>query len=122
MNCVHGNLDELFSHFEEIIDERDLNPDTRSEAQIILNSMPRFDFVCLLEYWVSVLRPIDRIQKRLQDPKIDFKNAAEDIEGLKIHFQSEKDTICSEAIEQAKEKCQSWGIAIGIDHRIRKKK
>jgi hypothetical protein len=39
-----------------------------------------FNFLVLLHLWNIILRKIDHVQKRLQDPTMNFKEAASDLE------------------------------------------
>jgi len=59
------------------------NSDTRVDAGILLRNILTYNFLVLLPFWGSVLQAINRIQKRLQDLKINFRDAADDIQGLK---------------------------------------
>lgn len=53
--------------------------ETRSRAHTVLKRILTFDFVCLLHFWRESLQLIDRVQKRWQDKKMNFYEAAKDI-------------------------------------------
>ena len=44
-----------------------------------------YTFLTLLVFWHTLLMPIDRVQKRLQDRKIHFHNVALGIKGMGYH-------------------------------------
>ncbi|KAL3192981.1 hypothetical protein MRX96_058487 [Rhipicephalus microplus] len=50
-------------------------------------------FLILLGFWNKVLVRIDRVQKRLQDPKMNFHDAALDMKALRDHFHEERETL-----------------------------
>ena len=50
-------------------------------------------------------RKLDRVQKRLQDPRMSFKDAAADLKGLQHNFATDGDQLCLDAIENAKIRC-----------------
>jgi len=61
-----------------------MSAETRSDAAQLLSSVLNFNFVVLLEFWNTILGKIDRIQRRqLQDPKMNFRETAADLECLK---------------------------------------
>ena len=53
--------------------------DARSEAQILLAAILKFEFFVLLYFWNTILGKLDRVQKKLQDPSMD---AAADLKSL----------------------------------------
>ena len=65
-------------------------------------------------------KTIDRVQKRLQDPSMNFKDAAADLKGLQHNFATDGDQLCLDAIENAKLRCTDWEI--DVEHRIRRRR
>ena len=80
---------------EDMITEKELNPDTHDEAQAILKGMLRFDFVCLLEYWEPVLWPIKKNPGKTSGLKNEFQRRADDFPCLQIQFLSERNALCN---------------------------
>ena len=80
----------------------------------------KFNFIALLQFWNTVLGKIDRVQKRLQDPTMNFKEAATDIESLEQEFVKLRDDLSQAAVEKAKTKCTAYGVE--VDRRIRQRK
>ena len=45
-----------------------------------------FNFLVLLHFWNTILRIIDHVQKRWQDPTMNFKEASTDRESLELEL------------------------------------
>ena len=97
-----------------------MTPETRSGAEQLQACILKFNFIVLLQFWNTVLGKIDRVQKRLQDPTMNFKEAATDIESLEQEFVKLRDDLSQAAAENAKTKCTAWGVQ--VDRRIRQRK
>ncbi|KAG8234733.1 hypothetical protein J437_LFUL000968 [Ladona fulva] len=97
-----------------------MTPETRSGAQQLQACVLNFNFIVLLQFWNAVLGKIDRVQKRLQDPTMNFKETATDIESLEQEFVTLRDGLSQAAVENSKTKCSTWGIE--VDRRIRRRK
>ena len=97
-----------------------MTPETRSGAEQLQACILKFNFIVLLQFWNTVLGKIDRVQKRLQDPTMNFKEAATDIESLEQEFVKLRDDLSQAAVENAKTKCTAWGVQ--VDRRIRQRK
>ncbi|XP_055900546.1 uncharacterized protein LOC129928768 [Biomphalaria glabrata] len=67
-----------------------------------------------------VLSKIDRIQKQLQDPSMNFHDAALDLEGLQQRLSSIREDVCITAVNAAKVLCEKLGIR--IEGRIKRRK
>lgn len=78
------------------------------------------EFLTLLGFWTNVLLPIDRVQKRLQDPAMNFHDAALDLESLRDHFYNERERLVSKALEVGLNLCQEWEVE--TERRPRRKK
>ena len=79
--------------------------DTRSDAQILLAAIMSFEFFALLHFWNAILGKLDRVKIRLQDPSMNFKDAADDLEGLQINLATDGDQLCLDAVDNAKIRC-----------------
>ena len=73
-----------------------------------------------MQFWNTVLGKIDRVQKRLQDPTMNFKEAATDIESLEQEYVKLCDDLSQAAVENAKTRCTAWGVQ--VDRRFRQRK
>ncbi|KAI8789882.1 Zinc finger MYM-type protein 1 [Biomphalaria glabrata] len=98
-------------------------PTRWSARQDAVNAIhEQFDgFLQLLEnLYEDVLSKIDRIQKRLQDPSMNFHDAALDLEGLQQRLSSIRKDVCITAVNAAKVLCEKLGIR--IEGRIKRRK
>ena len=68
----------------------------------------------------AYLKKINRVQKRLQDPTMSCKEAANDIESLEQEFVTLRDHLSQVAVEKAKTKCTAR--AIEVDRRISRRR
>ncbi|XP_055869091.1 uncharacterized protein LOC129923188 [Biomphalaria glabrata] len=68
----------------------------------------------------TILSKIDRIQKRLQDPAMNFHDASLDLEGLQQRLSSIREDVCITAVNAAKVLCEKLGIR--IEGRIKRRK
>ena len=96
--------------------------DTRSDASCLLHNMYTFQFLTMLPFWDDILTSIDRIQKRLQSPKVNFNEARADIQNLELYITSMRDSLCKNAIVKGEEKCTEWDIDVDQQRRVRRKK
>ena len=83
------------------------------------NRMLSYDFLTLLGFWNKVLIRIDRIQKRFQDPSMNFHDAALDLKALRDHFDDERVVLVSGSLEEGLGLCQKWNIE--VERRRRRK-
>ena len=63
--------------------------ETKNEAKQLYHQILTYDFVSLLGFWNKILIRIDRVQKRLQNPKMNFHDAALDLKALQNYFHDE---------------------------------
>ena len=94
--------------------------DTRGDASTLHQNILNFNFLVFMYFWFEVLTKIDRVQKRLQDPKMDFHESYLDIESLQMDIARKRDNICSESVTKAKNKCDLWGVA--VERRVRRRR
>ncbi|CAH1110587.1 unnamed protein product [Psylliodes chrysocephalus] len=79
------------------------------------------NFITLVHIWYEILRRIDLVQLRLQDPRMNFREAFHDLESLATELADIRDKLCEEAIEKAKSLCEKWDIDAIIRVRRRRK-
>lgn len=120
VKAIHEGLDELVRLLEKLSEDSTMTPETRSGAHQLQACVLNFNFIVLLQFWNAVLGKIDRVQKRLQDPTMNFKEAATDIESLVQEFVMLRNDLSQTAVENAKTICSTWGIE--VDRRIRRRK
>ena len=111
MEAVCMQIDSVFDALEHLQDN----------AGILLRNILTFNFLVLLPFWSSVLQAINRIQKRLQDPKMNFRDAADDILGLKEIMRTRGEQFCVDAMQDGMNKCEEWNVEINLRTRKRKK-
>ena len=70
------------------------------DAFVVLNDISNYYFCLLLLFWHRSLQHINRVQLQLQDPSIDFRDAASDISGLKDVLHQEHNCNAFSGIEQ----------------------
>ena len=110
VKAIFEGLDELVQLLEKLSEDSTMTPETRSGAEQLQACILKFNFIVLLQFWNTVLGKIDRVQKRLQDPTMNFKEAATDIESLEQEFVKLRDDLSQAAVENAKTKCTAWGF------------
>ena len=110
VRTVNCHLEELLKLLEDLT-ENGITADTKSGAHALSQSMLKFEFLALLTFWNNSLSSINRVQKRLQDPQITFKEAAADLNCLQEHIHDSHENICDHAIEKGKELCVAWGLS-----------
>ena len=120
VKAIHEGLDELVGLLEKLSEDSTMMPETRSGAEQLQTCVLNFNFIVLLHFWNVILGKIDRVQKRLQDPTINFKEAATDIESLEQEFVRLRNDLSQVAVENAKTKCTAWGIE--MDRRIKRRR
>lgn len=98
VKAVYVNIDKLIELLNNLVSDNMQSDDTPADSDVVLQNICNHSFLVLLNYWSNLLEKINRVQQRLQDPKINFKDAALDIK-----------TKCAEYV-------------ININRRIRRKK
>ena len=78
VKAIVEGLVNLVILLENMSDDAEKTHETRSEADRLLQNIQNFDFLVLLHFWHALLQKIDPIQKRLQDPTMNFVDAARD--------------------------------------------
>ncbi|XP_026828169.1 uncharacterized protein LOC113562587 [Ooceraea biroi] len=117
---VSKYIEEILPVLQAMIDDESENSDTRSDAGQLYTSLLNYRVLTLLGFWNKVLISIDRVQKRLQDPKMNFHDAALDLKGLRNHFYAEREALVTESLNEGFALCQKWNVE--VERRQRRKK
>jgi len=120
VKAIAEGVTELVELLESLSDDISQTMDTRNEAGTLLQSILKFNFIVLLHFWNNILGKVDRVQKRLQDPTMNFKDAASDMEMLENYLKEFRDHLCQNAIEYSKGRCMEWGIE--VERRVRRRR
>ena len=102
VEAVSTQLNSIVDALEQLRDSPNENADTRGDAGSVLHNVLNFNFLVLLPFWQNILQSINRIQIRLQDPTINFKTTADDLNGLKSIFESKSEELRSTALAKGK--------------------
>ena len=94
----------------KLYSDQNQSSETKSEAKQIVNRMLAYVFLSLVGFWNQILIHIDRVQKRLQDRKMNFHDAALDLKGLGDHFNSTRESLVSESTNEGLRLCQDWNV------------
>ncbi|XP_072179742.1 zinc finger MYM-type protein 1-like [Diadema setosum] len=113
-------LAEILKVLENLIDNENETSDTKSDANELYDRMLTYDFLTLLGFWNTLLMRIDRVQKRLQDPAMNFHDAALDLKALQDNFSDEREDLVGEALKEGLDLCEEWNVA--FERRRRRKK
>ena len=71
---MYEELDKVIASLDHLL-EGDYTRDTKSDAGALLHSIQQFFFISLLNFWYAILKSVDKVLKRLQDPKMGFNEA-----------------------------------------------
>ena len=62
---------------------------------------------------------MQRVTKRLQDPKIDLVQASDDLDGLNRIIDLKSEDIIKKTVRSASEYCEKWNVPLA---RVRRRK
>lgn len=113
-------LEEILDVLQGMANDDEETSETRSDATLLHTRMLSYDFLILLGFWNKILVRIDRVQKRLQDPKMNFHDAALDMKALRDHFHDERETLVGECLDEGLGLCEAWDV--DLERRSRRKK
>lgn len=113
-------LEEILDVLQGMANDDEETSETRSDATLLHTRMLSYDFLILLGFWNKILVRIDRVQKRLQDPKMNFHDAALDMKALRDHFHDERETLVGESLDEGLGLCEAWDV--DLERRSRRKK
>ncbi|KAI8761623.1 Zinc finger MYM-type protein 1 [Biomphalaria glabrata] len=100
VNSIHEQFDGFLQLLENLYDDGTQTSETQNDAYSLLQNVMNFNFITLLDFWHAVLSKIDRIQKRLQDPSMNFHDAALDLEGLQQRLSSIMKSVIDRLIQE----------------------
>jgi len=120
VKVILENIDQLVNLLEDMTEQTQHTAETCVNAQQLLDNVLTYNFLCLLHFWNNVLGRINRVQKRLQDPAMNFREAAADLDCLQAFLLEHHDDICERAMSYGKSKCEDWGIE--IQRRVRRRR
>jgi hypothetical protein len=120
VKVIMENIDQLVKLLEDMTNRQKHTTETCVNAQQLLDNILTYNFLCLRHFWNIVLGRINRVQKRLQDPTMNFREAAADLECLIVFFHEHHHDICEHAMSYGKCKCEEWGIE--IERRVRRRR
>uniref|UniRef100_A0A0L8IEX9 Uncharacterized protein n=1 Tax=Octopus bimaculoides TaxID=37653 RepID=A0A0L8IEX9_OCTBM len=80
--------------------------ETRNDANLLFNRILHYELLALLSFWNSVLTRIDRVQKRLQDPTMNFHDASPDLKGLCDYFIASREVLVADSLEEGLNICR----------------
>ena len=95
VKAISKGVTELVELLESLSDDISQTMDTRNEAGTLLQIILKFNFIVLLHFWNNILGKVDRVQKRLQDSTMNFKDAASDMELLENYLKEFSDHFLS---------------------------
>ena len=71
VDVIQENFDEIISCLEHFKGGK-FSSETKSDAYLLLHSLQQFSIVSFLKFWCPILSSVQRVTKRLQDPKINL--------------------------------------------------
>ena len=82
----------------------------RNQAEHFLACILIVNFLTFLPFWFEILERVYRVQKRLQDPKMNFHESSKDIKALQIEVSDKRETLPQDVIKVGKRRCTDWGL------------
>ena len=113
---MYEELDKVIASLDHLL-EGDYSRDTKSDAGALLYSIQQFPFISLLNFWYSILKPVDKVSKRLQDPKMEFSEVFCDLKSLSEILNLRSEEIMHNAVHSANEYCEKLDIPIARPRR-----
>ena len=120
VRVIAQSYDDIIELLQELNEDALESAETREKAGILLNSLLTLSFVCFLLLWEQVLHKINVVQKRLQSPQMNFREASADLDALVEHFSSKRSELCQNATDKGLKVAAEWDIP--TERRIRRKK
>ena len=117
IKSINNQLAEKVKLYHSFIDDQNQSSETKSEAKQIVNRMLTYEFLFLVGFWNQILIHNDRLQKRLQDRKMNIHDVALDLKGLRDHFNSTRESLVSESINEGP--CRDWNVEASRRKRVR---
>ena len=120
VRVIVQSYDDIIELLQEMSEDALQSADTREKAGTLLNSLLTLSFVCFLILWEQVPHKINVVQKRLQSPRMNLREAAADMDSLIDHFINKRSELCQNATDKGLNVAAEWGIP--TERRIRRKK
>jgi hypothetical protein len=120
VRVIAQSYDDIIELLQEMNEDALESADTREKAGTLLNSLLTLSFVCCLLLWEQVLHKINVVQKRLQSPRMNLREAATDLDSLIEHFISKRSELCQNATDKGLKVAAEWDIP--TERRMRRKK
>ena len=121
VKCANDGIVELADLLERLSDDENATADTKSRARNLLSNILTFNFLTFLPFWFKILEQVNRTQKRLQDPKMNFHEASKDIHALQLKLEENRDALIKNSVTIGKERCAEWDVETDLRRRRRKK-
>ena len=118
---VNKYLEQIVEVLQNIMDDESATSETKSDAKQLYNRILTYAFLTLLGFRNKILIRIDRVQKRLQDPKMNFHEAALDLKALQNYFHDEREVLVSDSLKEGIRICNEWDIEFERRHRRKKR-
>eukprot|EP00731_Ephydatia_muelleri_P014245 Em0007g1555a len=97
VRTIVQSYDDIIELLQEMSEDALQFADTREKAGTLLNSLLTLSFVCFLILWEQVLHKINVVQKPLQSPRMNLREAAADLDSLINHFINKRSELCQNA-------------------------
>jgi len=122
VSSLTNGLNEIVELLEDIDSSppSKYNKDTRAGASKALSYILTFEFLSYLHFWNPVLTKIDVVQKKLQGV-LDLVQASDHLNALAASLEAGRESIATNALNQAVELCSLWGIEVNRT-RVRRRK
>lgn len=117
---INNHLADILKVLQDMTDDENETSETKSDAFQLYHRILSYDFLTLLGFWNKILVSIDRVQKRLQDPTMNFHDAALDLQALGDYFDNEREVLVCESLRKGLSICQEFDVE--YERRRRRKK
>ena len=117
VEVMYKELDKVIASLDHLL-ERDYSRDTKSDAEAFLHSIQQFPFISLLNFWYPILKSVNKVSKRLQDPKMRFYEAFCDLKSLIQILNLKSEEIMPNVVHSANGYCEKWDIPIARSRKI----
>ena len=97
VEVIQQNFDKIISSLEHFEGGKFSN-ETKSDAYLLLHLLQQFTFISFLKFWCPTLSSVQRVTKRLQDPKIDLIQASDDLDCLNKIIDLKSEDIIKNAV------------------------
>jgi len=109
---VQVYLEKIVDVLDSMTEDVSQKIDAQSDAKQLVKRILTYEFLTLLGFWHKLLTPMDRVQKRLQDMRMNYHNVVSDTKSLKGQFHDAKEKLVDECLEDGKILCEKWEIEI----------